>query len=207
MPPLLEINEPKQVIVEGNDDVRLFRALATHLNIPNIEVRQYGGGDGRNLRRFLRTLTNSPGFTNIRSLAVVADANSSRDGRVQSIQDALSNAGLPTPASPLEIASDGRIRVGYLVVPHNRGSGMIEDVCLDSVKIDPAMECIDRYFECIERSAVSGPREVWGAKARVHAFLASRDRPDLRLGEAAEAGIWEFEDDAFAPLRQLLTMI
>ena len=205
MPPLLELNEPKQVIVEGNDDLRLFRSLASHLNIPNIEVRHYGGID--NLRAFLRTLTTSPGFTSISSLAVVADANSSRENRVQKIQDALSNAGLPAPDAPLEIDSDGSTQVAFLVVPHDRGSGMIEDVCLDSVKVDPVMECVDSYFECIERSGASGPRETWAAKARLHAFLASRERPDLRLGEAAEAGIWHLEGDAFGPLRQLLTMI
>ena len=205
MPPPSEFEEPKQVIVEGNDDVRLFRSLASHLNILNVEVRQYGGSG--NLRPFLRTLVTSPGFTGIRSLAVVADANSSRDSRVQSIQSALSNAELPAPTTPLEIASDGRIQVAYLVVPHNRETGIIEDVCLDSVKIDPVMECVDRYFECIERSGASGPREPSAPKARLHAFLASRDRPDLRLGEAAEAGIWQFEDDAFGPLRQLLKMI
>ena len=205
MPALLELNEPKQVIVEGNDDLRLFRYLASHLDILNIEVRHYGGID--NLRPFLRTLTTTPGFTSISSLAVVADANSSRESRVQKIQDALSNAGLPAPDAPLEIASDGSTQVAYLVVPHKRGSGMIEDVCLDSVRTDPVMECIDGYFECIEFSGASGPRETWAAKARLHAFLASRERPDLRLGEAAEAGIWQLEDDSFAPLRQLLRMI
>lgn len=84
---------------------------------------------------------------------------------------------------------------------------MIEDVCLDSVKTDPAMECVDLYFECISQAEMQGPREVWMSKARVHAFLASRDRPDLRLGEAAEKGIWEFDTDAFLPLKDLLSIL
>ena len=48
----LQIEQPKQVLVEGNDDVRLFRALAKHLGISDIQVNQYGGRD--NLRSFLR---------------------------------------------------------------------------------------------------------------------------------------------------------
>ena len=97
--------------------------------------------------------------------------------------------------------------MAYLVVPHDRESGVIEDVCLDSVSEDPAMVCIDRYFECIEESDTPGPRQVWMSKARTHAFLASRERPNLRIGEAADRGIWQFEHAAFNPLKDLLRLL
>ena len=84
---------------------------------------------------------------------------------------------------------------------------MLEDVCLDSVSDDPAMECIDRYFECIEVSDTTGPRHVWHSKARLHAFLASRDRPDLRIGEAADRRVWHFDTEAFTPLKDLLQLL
>ena len=205
MAPRLEIEEPKQVIVEGNDDVRVFRSLVSHLSIPNIEIRPYGGSD--NMRLFLRTLSALPEFRLVRSLAIVADANSDRDRRERRIRSALSDMDLPIPAVPLEIESDGRLKVAYLVVPHNKDRGMIEDVCLDSVRTDSAMECIDRYFECIGEADTPGPRQVWSSKARLHAFLASRDRPDLRIGEAAERGIWQFDNEAFDSLKDLLRML
>ena len=205
MPDDLKIEQPKQVIVEGNDEVRVFESLSKHLNIQDWQVRHYGGSD--NLRRFLKTFRSSSEFDLVRSLAIVADANSNRNGREQRIHGALSNAGLPVPSKPLESISNGDLKVAYLVVPHNVEGTMIEDVCLDSVKADPAMECVDRYFECISQTNTQGPREVWMSKARVHAFLASRDRPDLRLGEAAEKGIWEFDTDAFLPLKDLLSIL
>lgn len=111
------------------------------------------------------------------------------------------------PSAPLEIESDGRLSVTYLIVPHNRDIGMIEDVCLDSVRNDPAMECIDRYFDCIGEADTPGPRQVWMSKAQTHAFLASRDRPDLRIGEAADRGIWRFDHKAFDPLKDLLRLL
>ncbi len=83
---------------------------------------------------------------------------------------------------------------------------MIEDVCLDSVKSDPAVDCVDRYFECL-RETNRVPKDSWLAKARLHAYLASRERPDLRLGEAAEKGIWDFEADVFRPLKDLLELL
>ena len=205
MPTALEITQPKQVIVEGNDEIRVFNSLSKHLNIQDLEVRHYGGSG--NLRRFLKTFRVSSEFELVRSLAVVADANSDRASREQRIHGALSNAGLPVPTKPLEAVSNGDLKVAYLVVPHDVEGTMIEDVCLDSVKIDSAIECVDLYFECVSQADIQGPREVWMSKARVHAFLASRDRPDLRLGEAAEKGIWEFDTNAFLPLKDLLRIL
>ena len=37
-------------------------------------------------------------------------------------------------------------------------------------------------------------------KARLQAYLAALPRPGLRLGEAAEAGVWPWEHPAFDPL-------
>ena len=205
MPPSMEIVESKQLIVEGNDDVRIFRALGSRMNISNIEIRPYGGVD--NMRTFVRTLSALPEFRLVQSLAIVADADCDRERRERRIRSALSDMNLPTPSGPLEIASDEHLKVAYLVVPHDRDRGMIEDVCLDSVRNDPAMDCIDRYFDCISEVDIPGPQQVWSSKARLHAFLASRDRPDLRIGEAADRGIWRFEHAAFNPLKDLLRLI
>ena len=200
MPPT--IVQSKQVIVEGNDEVRVFSALCEHLGISGLQVQQCGGYS--NLRRFLRTFTADPSFHEVESLAIVADADTNRSGRQQSIQDALSSVGLPVPSAPLQFASHDGIRAAYLVIPHNSEGTMLEDVCLASVSADAATKCVDEYFECLTREGASTPRAVHLSKAKVHAFLASRDDPDLRTGEAAQKGIWRFEDDAFHPMQELL---
>ena len=199
------IEQPKQLIVEGNDEVRVFNALCRYLGISGLQVQQCQGYG--NLRPFLRTFTADSNFQNVETLAIVADADRNRSGRQQSIQGALSNIGLPAPSAPLQIASQGGIQVAYLVVPHDAEGTMLEDVCLASVSADSAMKCVDEYFDCLMREGASTPREVHLSKARVHAFLASRDSPDLRIGEAADGGVWHFDDDAFRPMRELLTML
>ena len=205
MPAAWKITQSKQVFVEGNDEIRVFESLSRYLSTQDLELRHYGGN--KNLRRFLKAFSGSSDFGLVRSLAIVADANSDRDGREQQIRSALSNAGLPAPSRSLEPVSNGDLKVAYLIVPHSIAGTMLEDVCLESVKTDPAMECVDRYFECISQADIQGPREVWMSKARVHAFLASRDRPNLRLGEAAESGLWAFDTDAFGPLKELLNIL
>ena len=140
-----KITQPRQVIVEGNDEIRVFESLSRHLSTRDLELQHYGGN--KNLRRFLKTFSSSSDFGLVRSLAIVADANSNRNGREQQIRSALANAGLPVPSRPLEPVSNDALKVAYLIIPHNIAGTMIEDVCLESVKTDPAMECVDRYFE------------------------------------------------------------
>ena len=148
-----------------------------------------------------------PNFSLVQSLAIMGDANSDRSAREQGVRDALRDAGLPVPGTSLQSAQGpaGDMKVAYLIVPHGQEKGMIEDVCLDSVKNDLALECVDYYFECIGQTRLLGPKQI--SKARLHAFLASRTEPDLRLGEAAEKGIWQFDTDAFGSLKTLIGVL
>ena len=201
----VSISLPKQVIVEGQDERRLFSSLAQHIKVSDVEIQECGGYT--NLRPFLKTFISLVGFQHVRSLAIVTDADQSQTNRKRGIRDALSFLNLPVPVEPLKMAHGNGLSVVYLVVPYTEEKGMIEDVCLDAVHDDPAIDCVDGYFECIRETELLGPRKGWMSKARVHAFLASRDRPGLRLGEAAEKGIWPFDSDPFSPIRRLLTML
>ena len=201
----VQIEQPKQLFVEGSDELRIFEALLQYLDLSDVQIHDLGGID--RLRTSLRTIVNVPGFERVRSLAVVTDANSDRHARRDQIRGALQNAGLPAPVEPLSLSSDHQLSVAYLVVPHDGPGTMMEDVCLGSVGTDPAMKCVENYFECITQAGVPGPRAHWASKARAHAFIASRERPHLRLGEAAQSGIWDFDSIAFSPLKDLLKLL
>lgn len=197
------IEKPKLLLVEGIDEVRLFEALAKDIGAEDVQIRDYQGKG--NLRRFLGVLPQIPGYSELESIGVTRDADENGDKAAESVRDALGAAGFPVPNSPLESANNGRIEVCYLIIPHGE-TGALEDVCLASVAEDPAMVCVEGYFDCIERSALDGPKEKWMSKAKVHAFLSSREDPALRLGEAAESGVWAFDAPAFDPLKSVLRM-
>ena len=199
------IEHPKQVIVEGNDEDRILGALCRHVNLRDVQIQPMGGANS--LRAFLRTLAAGLEFERVRSLGVVVDADENRDARRDQVRGALLDAGLPAPVEPLSLASHDQLSVAYLIVPHGYPGTMMEDVCLESVSMDPAIRCVEDYFECISKANVPGPSANWEPKARAHAFLASRERPDLRLGEAAQRGVWDFDSDAFSPLKALLGML
>lgn len=200
----VSIQQAKLLVVEGNDDARLFNALLRHIDVSGIQVVDAGGKD--NIRQTLRVITQSPGFSAVSSIGVVRDADVNADSALQSVQGALRAANLPSPDAPLSLAGTD-LRVAVLIAPYGKPSGAIEDVCFESVAGDAAMGCAQDYLNCIKDSVAEAEQPNNLRKAKAQAFLASRERPGLRLGEAAEAGYWDFEHAAFEPFKRLLGML
>ena len=200
----VSIEQAKLLVVEGNDDKRLFNALLRHIDVSGIQVVDAGGKD--NIRQTLKVITQSTGFSAVSSIGVVRDADVNADSALQSVRDALRDANLPSPDAPLSLVEDG-IKVVVLIAPYDKSSGTIEDVCLESVAGDAAMGCVQDYLNCIKDSVAEAERPNNLRKAKLQAFLASRKRPGKRLSEAAEAGYWDFEHTAFDPFKQLLGML
>jgi hypothetical protein len=196
----LSLAKPKLLIGEGSEEVRFFNALLLHLVLGDIQVEQYGGKS--RLASYLRNLVNIPGFEGLISLGVTRDADTDADRAFQSIRNALQNAHIPSPARIGDSASDNGKSVSVFVLPDNVSSGMLENLCLAAVESDGAIECLDDYLACVLRTCNRQPENP--AKARVHAWLASQRRADLRLGEAAEVGYWPWHSPAFEDLRRFL---
>jgi hypothetical protein len=197
----IKVVRPKLLLGEGQDEVRLFRSLLKHLAITDVQAEEYGGKT--NLSPYLRAVALQDEFQTgaIVSLGITRDADQNAASALQSVKAALSQANLTVPALAESFAGAGP-RIGVLILPGGGRDGMLEDLCLDAVQNDPAISCLDDYFACIQKSVPVQPKNM--AKARVHAWLASRPVPDRRLGEAAEKGDWPWDDPAFEPLKQFL---
>jgi len=187
----LPIGKPKLLIGEGLEEVFFFRALLRYLRIDDVAVKDYGGKT--NLRPYLRTLALAHDFMSLRALGVTRDADSDAAGALKSVNDAVAAAGLSV--SPAAVLSQPATRI--FILPGSGQSGMLEDLCWSAIADDPASSCVEDFIGCVQRTG-GDPQPL--AKARVHAWLASRERPDLRVGEAAERGYWPFDHPAFGPL-------
>ena len=203
--PLRSINKTKLVAAEGKEEVYFLTALKDNLEITNVEIRDIGGTYG--LPTKLNTLIKTPGFSNVVSFGVMIDANSNASNAFKSVCEALRSSCLAVPAEPLKLTKKdkGQPQVMVLIVPHGADQGMLEDICLQSVANDPAMTCVEEYFECLMKNLDKSPRNP--SKARVHAFLSSRELPEKRLGEAAKAGYWPWDSQAFDHVKQFLSML
>ena len=199
-PALAAVNRPKQLLVEGPDDVRFFGSFLRQLGISgDIQIRAYEGKD--RIGSFLRILSDAIAFDPVQSIGIVMDADNSAASAFQSIQDNLRNAELPVPVN-LATPALGPPAVSAFVLPDNSSNGELENLCLTALANDPAMPCVDDFVACVN-AKVSYPFRK-PAKSRMHAFLASRERAYLRFGEFAEVSAFPWQNPAFQPLSDFL---
>ncbi len=195
------IDKSHLLVVEGKDDALFFKALLMELNITDIEIWPIGGKDC--FKRTLRSFVKLSGFEKIKSIGVIRDADDNPIDAFKSVKNALRENGLPAPES-YGCRSASTPVINILILPDGiTGKGMLESLCLRAIKDDPAMLCTDKYFECLLDHDIY-QREVDEDKARVHVYLASKNRSDERLGESALSGCWPFDNEAFDNVKQFL---
>ncbi len=196
----IEIVLPKLLLVEGESEYRFFRFLLDELDTSDpVQVANFKGIG--NLKRVLRALPVRPEYPTLESIGVTRDADKSSSQAFQSVRGLLKNAGLGAPNAPM-VVTQGRPRVGVYVLPDCASPGTLETLCLSAVACDPAIQCVKQYVQCLKETA--GVSHCISDKARAYAFLASRSKPELRVGEATEAGHWCLESPVYDPLKRFL---
>lgn len=190
------------LLVEGSDDARFCDAfLRRELQQTTVQIVQVGGT--ANFRPFItNTLKAAENLPNLRRLGIVTDADTDATAAFQRVRNALAAAGFPAPRQVWETAQSGNLIVSIAVLPDGSATGDLERLCLRSIAGDPLTDCVDEYIAC----ATAAGREIAELnKAKLHAYLAAvGSQPGLRLGEAAEAGVWNWQSAAFDQIRQFL---
>ena len=188
-----------QLLVEGRDEELFFGALLRELGINDVQVQNCRGKD--NLSIVLWEIAQDPDIHLINSIGIVRDADLSANGAFQSVQSALRRSNLPVPTRMLQ-STAGNPSLSVFIMPDNASNGALEQLCLSALVDDPAMPCVEDFLKCIGDRVSEPPRDQ--QKARIHAFLASREDPELRLGEAAQRGYIDWNHPAFAQLSRFL---
>jgi hypothetical protein len=197
----LKIEKEKLLIVEGRDEEEFFGALLENLEIYDIQVAAVGGKT--KIKPNLKALKiTDPMFDRITSLGIIRDADDNHQNAFRSIQDALNAADLPCPKRPL-ISTKSSPKVSVMILPPGVSRGALEDVCLGSVQTDPAISCVDAYFDCLDANGNGRPEKDFN-KAKTRVFLSSRKEPTLKLGEGAKKGYWPFNAVEFDGLKKFL---
>ena len=198
----LEIQKNKLLLVEGNDDQNFFQKLLQEITLDNIQIIPMGGRDNFRTPNF-RSVINTPGFREVVALGIVRDADDGAGSVFTNTCTALRECGLPEPTRTMEITNT-TLKVGILIIPPNTEKGEIEDLCLSSLKEYSEIECIDSYFKCLKEKLLPEkfPRDL--SKARVQAFLASREESVPRLGIAAQKGYFPLNHNIFEGINGFL---
>ncbi|MBN2562609.1 MAG: hypothetical protein JXQ75_16920 [Phycisphaerae bacterium] len=196
-------SEMKLCLVEGKEEVALLKHFCNHLNLTAIDIKDYGGKD--KLGSFLKALVSQSAFRQVRSLAILRDADEKADDAFRSVVGAAERADLRPPRNPGE-TGQGRPSVRILILPDGMRPGMLEDACLESIQDRPVMTCVEKLFDCVREVGEPLPKEVKMSKAKLYAYLATLPDPGRRLAEKAGSETFPFNLDspAFEPIRKLL---
>ena len=180
------------LIGEGVEEVLFFEGFVNNLGISGVQIEQYNGKSG--LGAYLKALKNRSGFTRVEKLGIVRDADDDAAGAAASVDGAVAQAAFPAS-----------LVVKKLVVPGRSEFGALENLCLRTIAGQPIETCIEEYLTCATRAtSITHATTTNRAKARIHAWLAAQQEPDLRLGHAAKKGLLDWRSPAFDELKAFL---
>ena len=193
-----QIQRSRIVAVEGKDEVHFFTCLLDYMGQEDFEVFDVGGTVQFNDK--FPALVRRSGFLKVKKLAIIRDAEDNAENAFKSIKNILQKENIAPPERPSQF-SMGKPNVGIFIMPGDFKNGMLEDLCLRTVKDNPAVKCAETFIECALKLEAP-PRNI--AKAKAQAFLAAM--PDIvsSVGLGAEKRYCDFNSDELKNLRNFL---
>jgi hypothetical protein len=193
--------------VEGKDECNFYESLLKHQNISNVQLVDIGGKDKFNFN--FPALYNLDGFNKIKRLGFVRDAeNNQAQSAFNSICDLLKKHQLPVPTQPNTIINTSEPQIGIFIMPDNAGTGMLEDLCLSTIKTNPVNTCITNFVDCFLKHQNEKEKDIFNiSKACVQAYLATRSPIKNSLGLGAKSGYWDFTNPCFDTIKSFLSAL
>ena len=151
----------------------------------------------------LKTLQATPGFEKVKSLGIATDADDDPKARFASICSALEAVQISAPPFPGALSSGSPATAAY-IFPDNANAGCLETLCAQFLRAKPIWNCIQSLLECAEIPAIPTSRRD---KSGVYAYIATLKKADWLIGQAAGAGIFDWNNPAFKTLQDFLRIV
>jgi hypothetical protein len=195
--------KPNILAVEGKDELNFFTALIEYLHLTDIQIENIEGKDKFKLEFSL--LVQSERFYDIvKNIGFVRDAEKNEaTAAFQSISGILNTFNLPAPQTPNSVIDQDGRKVAIFIMPNNKDSGMLEDLCIESRKTDPIWHCVEAFLNCYNPLIEKDKYNI--SKAKIGAFLSTRVPIEKELGYAAQHHVWDFDNPCFNPVKEFLT--
>jgi hypothetical protein len=189
--------------VEGKDECNFFDALTKNMGLDGIQIIDVGGKE--KFKTTVPLFVSSERFWDkVKRFGFVRDAEDNEiSSAFSSICNVLEHCNLPVPSNPLQIAKVNGIQTSIFIMPNNQSKGMLEDLCLSSIKADEVYSCVDAFTQCYEPKIEQN--KYIPSKARLLAYLATRAPIINSLGLAAQQSIWDFGNPCFDKIKMFLS--
>lgn len=209
----IQISSEKIILVEGDDEINFFDAFLRHLELKDIQLMDFKGKD--NLKNIILEFVDNSNFNLVKSYCIIRDADKSAKSAFQSVADLLKKYKQPCPKKNAQFAHSEKLKVGVYIVSDHFGKGMLEGLCLATVKDHPIMPCVDDLFTCFKSKLVGKTPEKPHSKknhfypkneskAKSLAFLSGMYEPANSIGIAAQQNCWNFDHESLSELKKFL---
>lgn len=199
------ITKKKLLAVEGNDEKSFFKELFKYMGMDAIvQVLDVAGKD--NFKKEMPLLKKATGFNDLEAIGIIRDADDSFENAFKSVINVLEKIeDLKVPKKPGEF-SQGNPKVGVFIMPDNSHPGMLEDLCLETVKDTEEMKCVKQFLDCAKQLE-NPPKEKDIPKAQVQTFLAVMPDVPNSVGRGAQKKLWNFDAAELKPLKDFLSQL
>lgn len=201
---MLQDVRPNLLIVEGFTDLNtVVGVMRKHTRWParkeDAPVWINRGGSVGEILSYDSVHT-TMGTAGLRNLGLIVDANSSCEGRYESIRGRFAEyfPGIPDQIPPhgLLVENDAGIRLGAWIMPDNRSPGAVEDFLIGLVPQEGKL-LMERTIDYITSVNHIAPfRRSHIQKARLYSWLALQDPPTLDPLKALYTGALDAEHPA-----------
>jgi len=175
-------NFNKKLLVEGNDDQHVIKALCTKYRIPeNFDVIDCGG-----ISKLEKQITTRFKESGVKTIGMVIDADIDLPSRWASVKNRLSAMGFHVPEVLPETgftATNETQKAGVWIMPDNHSNGMLEDFISFLVpEDDKLMPVVHSTLRDIERLQLNKYAAAQKLKAIIHTWLAWQEDPGTPIG-------------------------
>jgi hypothetical protein len=200
-----KISSDKLLAVEGKDECTFFDEFLKYSGITNVQTVDIGGKD--KFKNELPLLIKMDGFSDITAIGFVRDAEAdSAQSAFKSMCSIIKKCSLPIPKGMNTINQSNNPKTGIFIMPNNQNTGMLENLCLESLRGKTINDCINNYVNCFMKGMEDSEKNYFNKpKSKVQAYLASRVPVVSSLGLAAKKGYWNFQHPCFTDIANFLS--
>ncbi|MBD3196842.1 MAG: hypothetical protein GF317_17425 [Candidatus Lokiarchaeota archaeon] len=196
------IEQENLIIVEGMDDENFISVLLNYLDIENVEIVNI---EGNNFRDYVPEIGKITGFDKVKILIIISDADNNANtafNRIKRSIEQIEDYDLIPPNNRNTFNTE-RPMVGiYIITKGDSEEGMLEDLCLETIKHNNVMECVDSFSDCISNLGIELRNP---AKSKCQTFLSAMPESVPHIGIAAQRGFWELNSEALDELKLFLS--
>lgn len=210
----LKLLKPCLLLCEGMDEMQFLiwylndKLLRENHAYDKIQIMDFGGI--RDLSKYLRALSGMDNFDKVERIAVMRDAETDSLAAVDSLNMVLANVSeLQEIISPYP----------YFLLPGkdeqgNWQNGTLEDLCLEIFRESEEHELSKRQARALSSSFLQECAKLRGHKFKrqhknqLHIYLSATDKyVGMKVGEAARAGAYDWDNIALGELKKFLTIL